>query len=180
MHPRLHLLPLLLLLLLPARPAAACGGETCTCCRSPDTDPVPLLLLSAGTAQIFDNAGYPFCAVGWHPAARFAGPLGPELLFAAGRHHECYAAAGLFCDLPLASRLVLSPSFDAGFYDDADGYDLGCAIQFRTSLQLAWRFSSGARLGLSLAHISNASLGHHNPGTETLALVLALPLRPLS
>ena len=176
MPPHRPLLPLLLLLLLPAHTVSACGGETCSCCPPTAPAPVPLLLLSAGSAQVFDGADHPFCAVGWRPAARFASPLGPELLLAAGRHRECYAAAGLFCDIPLAPRLVFSPAFDAGFYDAADGYDLGCAIQFRTSLQLAWSFSSGIRLGLSLSHISNASLGHHNPGTETLSLVLSLPL----
>ena len=167
------ILPLLLLplLLLPSHCAQADPGPP------PPPAPVPLLTLSGGTAELFDGAARPFGSIGWRPAARLGGHLGADFLVAAGTHGERYLAAGFFCELPLVSRLVLTPAFAAGWYDagDSDGYDLGFPVEFRTALQLDWCFHSGVRLGITAFHLSNASLGFHNPGTETLAIVLSIP-----
>ncbi len=181
MPPLRPILPLLLLplLLLPSHCAQADPGPP------PPPAPVPLLTLSGGTAQLFDGADRPFGSIGWRPAARLGGHLGADFLVAAGTHGERYVAAGFFCELPLVSRLVLTPAFTVGWYDhdgeDGHADDLGFPVEFRTSLQLDWCFHSGIRIGLSAFHISNASLGLRNPGTEALALVLSFPLgRPAS
>lgn len=177
MPPLRPILPLLLLplLLLPSHCAQANPGPP------PPPAPVPLLTLSGGTAELFDGADRPFGSIGWRPAARLGGHLGADFLVALGTHGEKYVAAGFFCELPLVSRLVLTPAFTAGWYDhdgeDGHADDLGFPVEFRTSLQLDWCFHCGIRIGLGAFHISNASLGLRNPGTEALALVLSLPLR---
>ena len=54
--------------------------------------------------------------------------------------------------------------------------DLGYLLQFRSQIEFAWRIDGGTRLGLSLNHISNAGLGTQNPGSETIALSLIMPV----
>jgi lipid A 3-O-deacylase len=86
-----------------------------------------------------------------------------------------YGYGGVFMDLFFGRRLVLQPSFAVGAYAKGSGKDLGHWIEFRSQLELAWRFDDRSRLGLSVNHISNASLSDNNPGTESVVLTYALP-----
>ena len=86
-----------------------------------------------------------------------------------------YGYAGINLDLFFGRRFVLTPNFAAGFYHDGDGKDLGHTVEFRSGVELAYRFDNRSRLGVALHHISNASLDDNNPGTEILALVYSLP-----
>ncbi|NKB19827.1 MAG: hypothetical protein GKS01_04700 [Alphaproteobacteria bacterium] len=70
----------------------------------------------------------------------------------------------------------MTPSFAVGAYDDSKGKDLGHTIEFRSGVELAWRFDNQMRLGLTLYHLSNAGIGDRNPGTEVLSLGLSVPL----
>ena len=135
----------------------------------------PLLSVAAGAAGLFDRRQDFFWAVEYRPAFRLF-HLGPWLLAGTGRNQEFYAAAGLLADLPLGKRWVLTPSFGGGYYHAEKGLDLGFDMQFRSAIELAWRFRGGQRLGISFAHLSNGSLGDFNPGTETLSIAVALPL----
>jgi len=87
-----------------------------------------------------------------------------------------YGYGGFFWDVPLTERIIFTPNFVAGAYSDGDGKDLHHAIEFRSGLELSYQFEQGSRLGVGFNHISNASLGDHNPGAETLLLVYQLPL----
>lgn len=87
-----------------------------------------------------------------------------------------YGYAGIILDMFFGDHIVVSPSFAPGLYSDGDGKDLGHTIEFRSALEIAWRFDGGSRLGLTLYHLSNASLGDSNPGTEVLSLGYTLPL----
>ena len=86
-----------------------------------------------------------------------------------------YGYGGLFMDLFFGRRLVLQPSFAVGAYAKGNGIDLGHWIQFRSQLELAWRFDDRSRLGLSLNHISNGGISDTNPGIESVGLTYALP-----
>ena len=87
-----------------------------------------------------------------------------------------YGYAGLLVDVYFGRRIVLTPSLAAGLYEDGDGKDLGHIVEFRSSIELAYRFDNRSRLGLSFYHLSNASLDDNNPGTEVLSLVYSIPL----
>ena len=87
-----------------------------------------------------------------------------------------YAYAGFMLDIFFGRRFVLTPNVAAGLYFDGDGKDLGSVIEFRSGIELAYRLDSRTRLGVAFHHISNASISDNNPGTETLTLVLSLPL----
>ena len=84
--------------------------------------------------------------------------------------------AGITTDLHLDKFLVLTPSFAPGYYNKGNSKELFYALEFRTKLELALKFNNNYRLGFSLSHISNASLGPPNPGVENLAINFTIPL----
>ena len=86
-----------------------------------------------------------------------------------------YGYGGVLVDLFFGRRFVVQPSFAAGAYSKGGGKDLGHWIEFRSQLEFAWRFDDRSRLGLSVNHISNASLSDNNPGTESIVLTYAVP-----
>ena len=87
-----------------------------------------------------------------------------------------YGYGGLNVDVYLGRRLVLSGNAAVGAYQDAEGKDLGHWIEFRSGVELAYRFDNRARLGVGFHHISNASLSDVNPGTEIASVIFAWPI----
>lgn len=94
-------------------------------------------------------------------------------------HGEMFGYAGVLVDIYFGRRWVLTPSFAPGLYwkgNSNDAKDLGNTIEFRSQLELSYRFDDRSRLGLGFNHMSNASLGTHNPGVENLMLTYSMPL----
>jgi hypothetical protein len=61
-----------------------------------------------------------------------------------------------------------------GHYRPGDeGRELGGPLEFRSGLELSRRLGPRTRLGLSFDHLSNAGIYDHNPGSESLVLVLS-------
>ncbi len=87
-----------------------------------------------------------------------------------------YGAAGVLIDVFFGTRVVLTPSFGAGLYANGSGKDLGHVVEFRSQIELSYRFDDRSRLGLAFSHISNASIADENPGVEILHLYYSLPL----
>ncbi len=87
-----------------------------------------------------------------------------------------YGAAGVLIDVYFGKRVVLTPSFGAGLYAEGSGKDLGHAVEFRSQIELSYRFDDRSRLGVAFSHISNASIGDDNPGVEILNVYYSLPL----
>ena len=52
-------------------------------------------------------------------------------------------------------------------------------MEFRSQLEIAYRFDDRSRLGLAISHYSNASLGDTNPGTESAMIYYSVPLDKL-
>lgn len=90
-----------------------------------------------------------------------------------------YLYGGINFDLSVSDHFVLAPGFAAGWYNKADGKDLGSPLEFRTCLEAAWQFDNFSRLGLRFYHVSNANIGHRNPGEESLVLFYDVPLSEL-
>ena len=86
-----------------------------------------------------------------------------------------YGVGGILVDIFFGRRVVVTPSFGAGAYYEGDGKDLGSTIEFRSQIELAYRFNDRSRLGVALSHISNAGIGDDNPGTEILTLYYSIP-----
>lgn len=88
-----------------------------------------------------------------------------------------FLGAGVLVDVYLGRRWVVTPSFAPTWWrGKTDELDLGHAVEFRSQLEIAYRFDDRSRLGLSLSHYSNASLGDDNPGTESLMVNYSVPL----
>ena len=89
-----------------------------------------------------------------------------------------FVGAGVLVDVYLGRRFVLTPSFAPHYYWGGNSkLDLGHAIEFRSQLEVAYRFDNRARLGVAISHYSNASLADQNPGTETATVYFSLPLQ---
>jgi len=90
-----------------------------------------------------------------------------------------YFCAGAGLDIFLGKHLVLTPSFAPGIYFKGNkGKELGSILEFRSSIELSAQLPNKARLGAQYYHISNASLGFKNPGSESLIIFYAIPLSP--
>lgn len=78
---------------------------------------------------------------------------------------------GMRYDVPLGSKWVMTPHFSISLYEQGDdGKDLGGVVEFRSGLELAYRFEDGGRFGMSFYHLSNARIYDLNPGSESLVL----------
>lgn len=103
--------------------------------------------------------------------------LKPFAALAGTASGSLFVGAGVLMDIYFGRRFVLTPSFAPHFYSQGGSdKDLDYPLEFRSQLELAYRFDNRARLGLSISHYSNASLGDSNPGVETLALNYSYPL----
>ncbi|MSO93527.1 MAG: acyloxyacyl hydrolase [Rhodospirillales bacterium] len=88
-----------------------------------------------------------------------------------------FLGAGVLIDLYFGNRIVMTPSFAPQWYRGGNkDLDLGHALEFRSQLEVAYRFDDRSRLGLSISHSSNASIGDKNPGTESIMLNYSVPL----
>jgi len=87
-----------------------------------------------------------------------------------------FIGAGVLMDVYFGRRWVLTPSFAPHYYSQGNSdKDLGHALEFRSQLEVAYRFDDRSRLGLSISHYSNASIGDKNPGEESLLLNYSIP-----
>jgi lipid A 3-O-deacylase len=88
-----------------------------------------------------------------------------------------YLYAGIGWDLHFSKRIVLTPSFAPGLYLPGHGKNLGYPLEFRTSMELAYKFDNKSRLGIQFYHLSNASISSRNPGTEALLIFYSIPIK---
>ncbi len=86
-----------------------------------------------------------------------------------------YAYGGVSYDIFLGKYFVLTPSFAGGLYAKGRGRNLGFPFNFRSALEIAYIFSDQMRFGAQFSHISNASLGHRNPGVDSLIFFFGIP-----
>ena len=86
--------------------------------------------------------------------------------------------AGINWDLPIDAirPFIITPGVKVGGYSQGDSKDLGYGIEFHDSIEVTYRFNDGQRVGAVLSHMSNASLGNKNPGTEIIQAVYSFPL----
>lgn len=90
-----------------------------------------------------------------------------------------FLSAGLYSELYLTENLYLSPSFTPGVFLRGQGKNLGHPIEFRSQIDIGWRFYTGMRASVSVNHISNAGSGRKNPGSESVVFTLSIPFNKL-
>jgi hypothetical protein len=87
-----------------------------------------------------------------------------------------YGFAGVLVDLYFGNRIVVTPSFAPGLYSHGGGKDLGHVIEFRSGIELAYRFDDRSRIGIGISHMSNAGIGDQNRGEESAYVTYSIPI----
>ena len=101
--------------------------------------------------------------------------IGPMIGLMANTDGGVYGYGGVFIDIFFGKNWVVMPNIAVGGYHEGSSKDLGHVVEFRTGVEIAYRFADKSRLGLAFQHISNAGLDDKNPGTESLVLTYAIP-----
>ena len=86
-----------------------------------------------------------------------------------------YGYFGIMTDLFFGGRFVVSPSFGIGANHEGGGKQLGGPLEFRSAIELAYRFNDRSRFGIQIGHLSNAGIYEENPGTEFAILNYSIP-----
>ena len=109
---------------------------------------------------------------------KFFGFLKPFVALAAtNSSNSTFIGAGVLSDIYFGNRWVLTPSFAPHWYRGGNTkLDLDYALEFRSQVELAYRFDDRSRLGMAVSHYSNASLGKTNPGTESAQIYYSMPV----
>ncbi len=89
-----------------------------------------------------------------------------------------YGLGGILFDIPLGP-VVITPSFGVGLYGRGEGKDLGFPVEFRSQLEVGYRFENEMRVSVAYSHISNANLSEHNPGADMISAYLHVPINLL-
>lgn len=137
----------------------------------------PMLNLTAGAVGVADSLQEPTrfgLEYRFRDRTRFR--LIPAIGIAGAVNGARFIYADLRYDWWITDRLAVIPSFGPGIFDDGRGLELGQELEFRSGLELAYRFHREYRLGLALFHLSNGGLADENPGTEALVASLCIPL----
>ena len=85
-----------------------------------------------------------------------------------------YIYSGLRKNIGISEKWFFTPSFALGYYDRGDSKDLGYNLEFRSQIEFSYKLKS-SRIGFNINHISNASIGDTNPGTESATISLIRP-----
>jgi hypothetical protein len=86
-----------------------------------------------------------------------------------------YGYGGIAFDINFSPNWVLSPNGAVGYFGRGSGTNLGSSTEFRTGAELAYRFDDMSRLGVNFNHTSNAGIGKHNPGEQSVVLMYSIP-----
>lgn len=97
--------------------------------------------------------------------------LGPIVGVAATDEEAFWIYAGTRRPFALGEHWLATPSFAVSYYEEGDGKDLGHELEFRSGIELSYRFDGGSTLGLEYYHLSNASISDTNPGSNSLVVV---------
>lgn len=105
--------------------------------------------------------------------------IGPFVGLMANSDGGVYGFGGIYLDIFLGRRFVVTPNFAIGGYAEGNSKDLGHVLEFRSAFEIAYRFDDRSRLGVAISHISNASIDDDNPGVNSLVLTYAIPFHKL-
>ena len=89
-----------------------------------------------------------------------------------------WGGGGILLDFSLG-RFALVPQFGVGGYERGSGKNLGSTIEFRTGVEVAYKFADQSRVALGFSHTSNAGITKRNPGTEAVVISYQLPIGSL-
>ena len=83
---------------------------------------------------------------------------------------------GLYANIALSPHWILTPEAGIGGYRQGQSKNMGSTFLFRLELGLAYQLPGKQRVGIKIAHLSNADLYRRNPGENELLITYSLPL----
>ncbi len=118
----------------------------------------------AKAAMMLELHGKPRWDYGWLKLGLGAG-------VGADTDGSAWIGGGVVAKAPLSNRWFVEASVMPGYYHAATAKaDLGSDFEVRSLLGLGYRFDNGSALSLAAGHVSNASIGHMNPGMNGIML----------
>jgi hypothetical protein len=87
-----------------------------------------------------------------------------------------YGLGGFVFDIPIGKHFVFSPNEAVGVYYRGDGKRMGSFIEFRSTVELGYKFDDGSRVTGAFGHISNAGLTDINHGVEIASVYYHVPI----
>lgn len=144
-------------------------------------DQQSLISIGAGSYNAFDDESEADFRLEYRSGKSLFTPnLHPYIGAEVTSDFSTWVGVGLLYDWNVAPNIYVTPSFGAGLYTDGSSdKDLGYPLEFRTQLEVSYEFQNQHRLGAAISHLSNASLGDHNPGTEALNIYWHIPMGDL-
>ena len=157
---------------------AACAALCFGLAAAPaQADNVNRVSIGLGYYDILDNHDAADFRIEYRPGTPIIWELRPWLGAEVTSDGGVYGAGGFLYDFHMGNNWLLTPSIGAGLYADGGGKDLGSTIEFRSMLELGYQFENASRVSAGFSHISNASIGDRNPGTEILSLYYHIPMQ---
>lgn len=145
--------------------------------ETPSGDDEALLSLGLGYYDIMDDADAADFRLEYRSGDKIFWKIKPWVGLEANSDGSVWGGGGILADIPVGDTFYVAPSFGAGLYGQGGSdKDLGSAIEFRSQLEGGMKLDSGSRIGVAFGHISNASIGDKNPGTEILSAYIHIPV----
>ncbi len=137
--------------------------------------PPPLLLFGSGYWDAGHNHSEAIFEVEYRWDKYYFSHIRPQAVLIFPELRSTFIGMGLGFEVYTAKHLVFTPNITPGVYFKGSGKDLGYPIEFRSALEMTYEWDNCVRVGCQFYHISNASLGRHNPGANALMLIVAFP-----
>jgi hypothetical protein len=153
---------------------ALAGGPAAA--QSLSVDDPSFISLGAGAFDVLHDGTAGELRGEFRSGHKLLGFLKPFVGVSATTDGAVYGYFGPAVDIYFGRRIVLTGMTAVGAYHHGDGLDLGHWVEFRSGLELAYRFDGRSRFGVGFHHISNIGIGDENPGTEILGIFYAIPL----
>lgn len=145
--------------------------------ESTSSDNQALLSAGVGYYDIMDDDGAADFRLEYRSGHEYFWHVKPWAGIEATSEGSVWGGGGILADIPVGESFYVAPSFGAGLYaQGGSDKDLGSAIEFRSQIEGGIKLDSGPRLGVAFGHISNASIGDKNPGTEILNVYFHIPV----
>ena len=122
------------------------------------------------------RSGWKILGVEFGPVFR---GIGPMVGLMADTNGGVFGYGGIYADIRLGDRVVVYPTTGLGGHSEGDSRDLGGVFQFHLGVAATYRFEDDSSLGITVTHISNATIHDENPGVETILLTYTVPLKQL-
>jgi hypothetical protein len=138
-------------------------------------DPTYLMVGVGGWEFDRENLAKPELDLVLRPAHHFW-IIKPEIGVEVAGDGDVVAFAGPVIEYYFTPHIVgtISSSLATWF---GDGFDLGSRLEFHSSGEVAYKFNDESRMGLAFFHTSNADLTKRNPGSDSLVVTYAIPIR---